>query len=65
MKKKQLHYGDVVEVTDGFAKGKIGEVIPNDLEKPKPDTYKLDYGEGWCGWVHINNLKFLRRQLIL
>lgn len=52
-----LNVGDYVEVRDGFVAGKSGEVE----EVCGDGRYKLDFGEGWCGWHERSNLKIIKR----
>ena len=52
-----LNINDFVKVRDGFVAGKEGfvEEICDD------GRYKLDFGNGWCGWHERDNLKIIKR----
>lgn len=52
-----LNVGDEVQVREGFVAGKTGEVE----EVYEDGTYKLDFGQGWCGWHDREKLKIIKR----
>lgn len=54
-----LNVGDVVQVISGFVKDKIGTVVED--QDNKPNTYKLSFESGWCGWHERNNLRIINR----
>lgn len=56
----KLQPGDMVEVIDGFTKGKTGIVIENDSKNPKSNVYKIDYENGFVGWIERKNLKTIK-----
>ena len=55
-----LNFGDLVEVKEGFVKGRKGTIIEDDPKDKKPDTYKLDFDNGWVGWHQRSNLRIKR-----
>ena len=52
-----LNVDDHIVVRDGFVAGKEGTVD----EVCKDGKYKIDFGEGWCGWHERKNLKIIKR----
>ena len=56
-----LNEGDLVEVKEGFVKGRIGTVVNENLKDKTPDTYKLEFDSGWVGWHQRSNLRIIKR----